>query len=55
MLNGYKTYIIAAITGAVAAAEVLGYHVPDYALAVLAALGLYTARSAVDRVDNKFF
>lgn len=49
MLQGKKTYIVAAITAAVAAAEVLGYHVPDYVLTLLGALGLYGLRDAVDK------
>ena len=48
-LQGKKTYLAAAIAAAVAAAQVLGYTVPDYALTLLAAFGLYGVRSAIAR------
>lgn len=48
-LQGKKTYIAAAITAVVAGAQVLGYTVPDYALTLLAAFGLYGVRSAISR------
>lgn len=48
-LNGKKTYIAAAIAAGVAAAQVLGYEVPEYALTMLAALGLYGVRSAIGK------
>ena len=50
MLIGYRTYIMAGlgvVTGAVAAAQVLGYEIPVYVLTILAALGLYSVRSAI--------
>lgn len=47
VLKGYRTYIVAAIAGAIAVAEALGYHVPQYVLEALAAGGLYTVRSAI--------
>ena len=47
ILNGKKTYIAAAIAAAVAAAQVLGYEIPEYVLTLLAALGLYGVRSAI--------
>jgi hypothetical protein len=46
-LEGKKTYITAVVTGAVAAAQVLGYEIPVYVLTILAALGLYSVRSAI--------
>ena len=46
-LAGKKTYIAAAVAAAVAAAQVLGYPVPDYVLTMLAAFGLYGVRSAI--------
>lgn len=49
ILNGKKTYIAAAIAAAVAAAQVLGYEVPEYVLTLLAALGLYGVRSAIGK------
>lgn len=49
ILEGKKTYLAAAITAAVAGAQVLGYTVPDYVLTLLAALGLYGMRNAIAR------
>lgn len=49
ILQGKKTYLAAAIAAAVAAAQVLGYTVPDYVLTLLAAFGLYGVRSAIGR------
>lgn len=46
-LEGKKTYLAAAVAAAVAAAQVLGYEVPEYALTLLAAFGLYGVRSAI--------
>lgn len=46
-LKGKKTYITAAITGGVAAAQVLGVEVPPAALTLLGAFGLYGLRSAI--------
>ena len=48
-LNGKKTYIAAAVAAAVAAAQALGYEVPEYALTLLAALGLYGVRNAIGK------
>lgn len=48
-LAGKKTYIAAAIAGAVAVAQALGYEVPEYALPLLAAFGLYGVRNAIGR------
>ena len=48
-LEGKKTYIAAAIAAAVAAAQALGYEVPEYALTMLAALGLYGVRNAIGK------
>ena len=50
LLKGRRTYIIAAIMAALAAADVLGYHVPPAFIAVLASLGLTTARIATAKV-----
>ena len=49
ILNGKKTYIAAAIAAGVAAAQVLGYEVPEYVLTLLAALGLYGVRNAIGK------
>jgi hypothetical protein len=48
-LEGKKTYLTAAVTAAVAAAQVLGYEIPPYVLTILGAFGLYSLRSAVGR------
>lgn len=49
IIEGKKTYIAAAVAAAVAAAQVLGYEVPDYVLTLLGAFGLYGIRSAIAR------
>lgn len=54
MFKGKKTYVAAAITAAVAGAQVLGYVVPDYVLTLLAALGLYGVRSAISDYGKLF-
>lgn len=48
-LNGKKTYIAAAIAAAVAGAQALGYEIPEYALTLLGAFGLYGIRNAIGR------
>lgn len=48
-LEGKKTYIAAAIAAGVAAAQVLGYEIPEYALTMLAAFGLYGVRNAIGK------
>lgn len=54
MFKGKKTYIAAGITAAVAGAQVLGYQVPEYALTLLAAYGLYGLRSAMPNFDKLY-
>ncbi len=51
-LDGKKTYIAAAVTGLVAAAQVLGYEIPEYVLTLLAAFGFYGMRSAIGKVGR---
>lgn len=51
-LNGKKTYIIAAVAGALAVAQALGYPIPDYVYAVLGALGLTTTRAAIAKSSS---
>lgn len=46
-LEGKKTYIVAAVTIALAVADALGYQIPEAVYAVLAALGLGTLRAGV--------
>lgn len=48
-LNGKKTYLAAAIAAGIAAAQVLGYEVPEYVLTLLGAFGLYGIRSAIGK------
>ena len=48
-LDGKKTYLAAAIAAGIAAAQVLGYEVPDYVLTLLGAFSLYGVRSAIGR------
>jgi hypothetical protein len=50
--DGKKTYIAAAIVAAVAAAEYLGYPVPEYVLVMLNAFGLYGMRSAIGKAGR---
>lgn len=49
-LNGKKTYLVAAIAGALAVAQSLGYEVPPYVYAILGSLGLATQRAAIAKV-----
>ena len=48
-LEGKKTYIAAAVTALLGAAQALGYDIPDYVYALLGALGLTTLRAAVHK------
>ena len=48
-LNGKKTYVVAFIAAASAAAQALGYTVPDWAYALEGALGLGALRVAVSK------
>jgi len=48
-LNGKKTYVIAALAALTAAAQALGYTIPDWAYALEGALGLGALRVAVNR------
>jgi len=45
--NGKKTYIVAALTGAAAVADALGYHVPEYIYGFLATAFGISIRHAV--------
>lgn len=49
LLSGKKTYIIAAIAAATAAAQALGYTVPDWIYPIEGALGLGALRVAVSK------
>jgi hypothetical protein len=49
LLSGKKTYLVAAIAAATAAAQALGYTVPDWLYALEGALGLGALRVAVGK------
>jgi hypothetical protein len=46
-LDGKKTYIAAAVTAALGAAQALGYEIPEWTYALLGAFGLTSLRAAV--------
>lgn len=48
-LRGKKTYIVAVLSAAAAAAAALGYPIPEYVWPLLGAAGLGAVRSAVGR------
>ena len=48
-LKGKKTYIVALVVGAGAAATALGYTVPEWVYGILGALGLTTLRAGVKK------
>lgn len=48
-LNGKKTYIVAALTGAFAVADALGYPVPEYVYGILASAFGISIRHAVSK------
>jgi len=48
-LNGKKTYVVAFLAAATAAAQALGYTVPDWIYAVEGAFGLGALRVAVSK------
>lgn len=45
--DGKKSYIVAALTGAAAVAQALGYVIPEWVWPVLGALGLGAVRSSI--------
>jgi hypothetical protein len=49
LLDGKKTYIVAIIAAATAAAQALGYTVPDWVYAIEGALGLGALRIAITK------
>lgn len=51
-LQGKKTYIIAIIVGVVACLQYLGVEIPEWAYALLAALGLGSLRSGVNNTTK---
>ena len=46
-LKGKKTYINALLIGACAAAQALGYPIPEWVYGILGALGLVTLRAGI--------
>lgn len=46
-LEGKRTYIAAVVAAGIAAAQVLGYTIPDYVFTLLGAFGLYGVRAAI--------
>lgn len=48
-LNGKKTYLVALVAAATAAAQAFGYMVPEWLYAVEGALGLGAVRVAVSK------
>ena len=48
-LKGNKTYIVAVLAAAAAAASALGYNVPEWAWLLLNAAGLGAVRAAIGR------
>ena len=53
LLDGKKTYIVAALTGLAAAAAMLGFHVPDFVWPPLSAAGLGAVRDAIGKLNLK--
>ena len=48
-LDGKKTYLAAAVTAVLGAAQALGYTVPEWIYPILGALGLTALRAAVHK------
>ena len=48
-LQGKKTYLIAIVIGVGAAAQALGYVIPEWVYALLGALGLGAVRSGIEK------
>lgn len=49
LLKGKKQYFVAAFVGACAAAEALGYPIPDYVYGIAAAFGIAANRAAITK------
>ena len=52
LLSGKKTYIVATLIGIGAVAVHLGYIIPEFAWAILGALGLGAVRSAIAKLTK---
>lgn len=46
-LKGKKTYLIAIVTAIIAGVQAMGYTIPEYVYAILAALGISAVRAAL--------
>lgn len=49
LLQGKKTYIVAILIGVGAAAQAMGYVIPEYVYILLGALGLGAVRSGIEK------
>lgn len=49
MIQGKKTYIVAALAAAGAVAQAFGYTIPEYVWILLSAAGLGAVRDAIGR------
>jgi hypothetical protein len=50
-LAGKKTYIVALVAAGMAFAQSMGYPIPEWVYAMLAAVGIATVRAAVKKVE----
>jgi len=53
LFNQNKAYIVAVLTGISAGASALGYHIPEYVYAVLAAFGITVVHNSIAAVNAK--
>jgi hypothetical protein len=51
ILDGKKTYIVAALIGVLAGVQALGYPIPEWVWIALNAVGLGTVRNALEKKD----
>ena len=51
-LNGKKTFFVAILTGVGATLTIFGIHIPEFAWAILGALGLGAVRSAIKKIEK---
>ncbi len=54
MLQGKKTYIVAGIAAATAAAQALGYEIPSWVYLLESAAGLTTVRVAISQNSQPY-
>lgn len=53
-LDGKKTYVIAAIAAATAAAQALGYDIPSWVYAIEGAIGIGAVRVAISKSSGPY-